>query len=142
MATQRQPALLLLLWPLSSLPGPQHQCPISAGSCFRRDHFALYHQQKARMVSLKETWDKWLTEVPIQHIKANSGHQSSQCIPPPLAPTCPSMGWASLTPSVWFPYNLRHFEYSLLSVLLLSWFLVLVSSYCSSLPLSPPTPMV
>lgn len=39
--------------------------------------------------------------------------------------------------------NLRHFEHShAVLVLLLSWFLVLVSSYCSSLPLSTPHGLV
>ena len=58
-------ASLPILWssyqPSCSPHPPLTNAVGSAGSSYRKDYVALYHQQKARMASLKETWDKLLT---------------------------------------------------------------------------------
>jgi hypothetical protein len=57
-----QPALLSFcsLVIISAFLGSKKESQISAGRIYRGDHMALYHQQKAKMLELKETKDRWL----------------------------------------------------------------------------------
>lgn len=68
------------------------------------------------------TQDKWLTEVPIQHTRSDTGrqapskyllqsHPSWHTQPPPRTSPAPEFPFPS--PSFWFLYNLSHLGYSL-----------------------------